>query len=191
MALDYYNENADSFFRSTIGVDMSELHNKFLNHLAQGATILDLGCGSGRDSRAFLKEGYKVIAVDGSTEMVRLASQINDLNVSQMLFEDLKYDSQFDGIWACASLLHVPYQELGNIFCKVEKALKSDGILYVSFKYGDTERITNGRNFTDLDEPRLESLIAHHTNLAIVETWVTTDKRPYKSESWLNALIKK
>ena len=78
-----------------------------------------------------------------------------------------------DGVWACASLLHVPYAQLPVIFRKVARALKAGGYLYASFKYGDFEGERNGRYFTDLDEGRLAAVMQPVAGLTIVETFVT------------------
>lgn len=79
--INYYNQNAEIFFGSTVSVDMSSLHDKFLAQIALGGNLLDAGCGSGRDAKAFLQRGYSVIAFDGSAEMVRLASEHTGLPV--------------------------------------------------------------------------------------------------------------
>jgi hypothetical protein len=98
----------------------------------------------------------------------------------------------FDGIRACASLLHVPNVELPDVMGRLRAALKPGGILYGSFKYGSGEREHNGRRFTDLDEPGLAGLLAHVPGLEPVETWTTGDRRPGReSERWLNTLLRR
>ena len=103
----YYNENARAYFDSTVALDMGKLYGPFLKHLRPGSKVLDAGCGSGRDSLFFKNQGFQVTAFDASKEMVKLASELLDQKVLLMSFEDLSLTEQYDGIWACASLLHV------------------------------------------------------------------------------------
>ena len=107
-SIDYYNKYAAKVFEETVDQDMSEIRTEFLNLLEEGDTILDLGCGSGRDSLIFYELGYDVTAMDASEEMCKLAEIHTGLEVLHMTFEEMDFDSVFDGIWACASLLHVP-----------------------------------------------------------------------------------
>ena len=103
----YYNKNADAFIEGTINVDMTDIQMRFLATIPKESKILDLGCGSGRDSKFFASLGYHVIPVDGSPELCEKASEYTGLPVRCLLFEDLDYNSEFDAVWACASLLHV------------------------------------------------------------------------------------
>ncbi|MEB2306983.1 class I SAM-dependent methyltransferase [Citrobacter braakii] len=191
MTLEYYQRNAQDFFSSTVNVDMESLYQPFLRYIPEGGRILDAGCGSGRDSKAFLEKGYLVEAFDASSEMVSLASQHAGLHVKQMTFNDIEDVVHYDGIWCCASLLHVSAEELPGVMRKLARALKKAGTWYVSFKYGETERVKDGRHFTDLTEQRLEKLISPLTDIVLVNSWKTIDKRPDRDEKWLNALLQK
>ncbi|WP_196210250.1 bifunctional 2-polyprenyl-6-hydroxyphenol methylase/3-demethylubiquinol 3-O-methyltransferase UbiG [Citrobacter sp. Res13-Sevr-PEB04-36] len=191
MTLEYYQRHAQDFFSSTVNVDMESLYLPFLRHLPQSGRILDAGCGSGRDSKAFLEKGYQVEAFDASAEMVNLASQHTGLCVKQMTFNDITDTERYDGIWCCASLLHVSAEALPGVMSKLAHALKTGGIWYVSFKYGETERVKDGRHFTDLTEQGLEKLIAPLSDITLISSWTTLDKRPDRDEMWLNALLQK
>ncbi|MGZ0752673.1 class I SAM-dependent methyltransferase [Kluyvera sichuanensis] len=191
MTLEYYQHHADDFFNSTVNVDMGSLYTPFLEHIPQGGLILDAGCGSGRDSKAFLQQGYRVEAFDATAEMAKLASQHTGLSVKQMTFSDVDAVNHYDGIWCCASLLHVSAAELPDAMAKLARALKPGGIWYVSFKYGDGERVKDGRRFTDLNEQGLNTLLAGLAGITLVGHWITEDKRPDRSEMWLNALLQK
>jgi 2-polyprenyl-3-methyl-5-hydroxy-6-metoxy-1,4-benzoquinol methylase len=185
--LDYYNQTAKDFVADTVSTDLTDIHQRFLDHLPPGATILDLGCGSGRDAKAFIEAGFDVKAVDGAEECCKLAQTLIGRPVDCLLFDQLEEDSQFDGIWACASLLHVPFAELPDIFKRIIKALKSGGRFYASFKYGDFEGMRGGRYFTDLNEERLAKLMEKVAGMVIVETFVTGDAREGREdEKWLN-----
>ena len=145
--LRFYNNNAEKYAEQTRNMDVSELYTDFEECLCPGDRILDLGCGSGRDSKYFLERGYEVVPVDGSAAMCIAASEYLHIPVRQMLFSELKFKNEFDGIWACASLLHVPKTQIRDIMAKVERALKPDGVLYASFKYGEEEINIDGRRF--------------------------------------------
>ena len=191
MTLEYYQHHADDFFNSTVNVDMGSLYTPFLERIPKGGRILDAGCGSGRDSKAFLQQGYQVEAFDATAEMAKLASQHTGLSVKQMTFSDVDAVNYYDGIWCCASLLHVSAAELPDAMAKLARALKPGGIWYVSFKYGDGERVKDGRHFTDLNEQGLNTLLTGLAGITLVGHWITEDKRPDRREMWLNALLQK
>ncbi|MEI2606015.1 class I SAM-dependent methyltransferase [Erwinia aphidicola] len=189
MNSDYYQLHAQRFFSETVDVDMSELYRPFVAHLKPGARILDAGCGSGRDAKAFSEMGYKVEAFDASAELVELARQHTGLPVKQMRFEDVTEVERYDGIWCCASLLHVPLAELPGVMTQLSEALKPGGVWYLSFKYGSGEREKDGRRFTDMDEKRL-NLISHKIkNIGKTFIWKTKDKRAEKKDQWINMKI--
>ena len=196
--LAYYDRNAGSFTSTTVDVEFTDIQDWFLRYLKPGALILDFGCGSGRDSRYFLSKGFRAEACDGSEEMVRIASETSGIPVRKMLFEELDEVDRYDGIFACASILHVPLEGLPDILARMERALKDDGAIYVSFKYGTFEGERNGRFFTDMTMERLQECLDAAAGkyggkgLQVVESRVTGDVRPGReSEKWLNAILKK
>ncbi|OMP92058.1 class I SAM-dependent methyltransferase [Raoultella terrigena] len=191
MTINYYQHNADSFFTATVAVDMSSLYAPFVEALTPPELILDAGCGSGRDAKAFAEMGYRVEAFDASSEMVARAARYSGLPVRQRSFTDISETAHYDGIWCCASLLHVPGDELPGVMQRLATALKPGGVWYVSFKYGTGEREKEGRRFTDLDEAGLTALVAALADIDITRMWQTLDKRPDRSETWLNALLLK
>ncbi len=148
--LDYYNLNAYDYFNNSLDANMSEVYKRFLFYLKDKDLILDFGCGSGRDSKYFLDNGYNVDSVDGSEELCKLATKYLNKEVICMKFEDLDVVDKYDGVWACSSLLHVKKEELKNILVKIRNSLKLNGILYVSLKNGSGEEIINGRYFNYL-----------------------------------------
>lgn len=192
LTLNYYNEKALAFCKDTRDVDFSAFQTAFTRHLPEGGRILDLGCGSGRDSKAFLKAGYQVTAVDGSSELCRIASEFIGQPVICSTFQDYVPAEEFDGIWACASLLHVPSEELAVIFATLAKSLKASGCFYVSFKYGDFRGVRNGRFFQNMTESSLGELLKDIPELEIISTKITGDVRAGREkELWLNVLLKK
>lgn len=190
--LEYYNRHAEEFMLGTIAVEFEEKQNMLLKYLKPGTHILDLGCGSGRDSKAFIQKGYKVTAMDGSSELCKIASNYIGQKVVCQEFKDLHDINEFDAVWACASILHIPSVDLLNIIGKIANALKIGGYFYASFKYGDFEGERNGRYFTDLTETSLRALVEPFDKLEIIETKITNDVRVgHEDEKWLNTIIKK
>ena len=190
--LDYYNTNAENFVSGTIDVDFQETQERFLKHMPPQGRILDFGCGSGRDAKYFHTKGFAVDAVDGSEELCKLATKYTGLTVKQMLFSDLDTVEEYDGIWACSSILHLSSPELRDVLPKMIKALKNGGIIYTSFKYGEFEGVRNGRYFTDFTELSFEKFIADITNVKLTDLWITEDVRPGRGdEKWLNLILQK
>ena len=190
--LEYYNEKSDLFVGDTVDLEFSSIQDSFLKYLEPESLILDFGCGSGRDSRYFMSKGFKVEAIDGSEEMVKIASKVTGLPVKQMMFNELDENERYDGIFACASILHVPFKELPDIIARLKKAVKKNGYIYVSFKYGDYEGYRNGRYFTDLNEERFKSLLEEVKGLTVIEETITSDARKGREdEKWLNVILRK
>ncbi len=190
--IDYYNHNAAKFYENTINVDFTSVQDLFLSKLNKEAYILDFGCGSGRDTKYFLEHGYAVDAIDGSKEMCRLANIYTGIDVKYMLFQELSEINKYDGIWACSSILHLNTDELTDVIRKMATALKSNGIIYTSFKYGLFGGERNGRYFTDMTEESFAILLDGIEKLRIEEQWNTSDVRPGKGEEkWLNLILRK
>lgn len=190
--LDYYNENAASFVSGTVGVEFTVMQDKFLDLLPTGGYILDFGCGSGRDTRYFLKKGYQVDATDGSEELCRIASEYANTQVRKMLFQELDEHEKYDGIWACSSILHVPKAELADVLRRMYEAVKPHGVIYTSFKYSTFEGVRNGRYFSDFTEEDFVEFLKQIPQLQIEEYWITGDCRPGRGdERWLNLIIRR
>lgn len=125
-------------------------------------------------------------------ELCRAASEYTGIHVKQMLFQELTEVEKYDGIWACASILHVKKAELPDIIRKMSLATKENGIIYVSFKYGDYEGERNGRYFTDMTEISMKELLAAFPELVVEKQWVTDDVRAGRGdERWLNMILGK
>ena len=190
--IEYYNENVSKFVNDTQDVVFCATQDLFLSYLNEGDSILDLGCGSGRDTKYFLSKGYKVDATDGSEEICKVASDYTGINVKCLLFNELDEIDKYDGIWACASILHLDRDDLIDVFNRIARALKDNGILYTSFKYSEFEGMRNGRYFTDFT---IESFNEFQTNIPefiIEKKWITRDVRAGREdEKWLNLIMRK
>ena len=189
--IDYYNKHAEEFTASTFEVDMESLYQPFLAELPEGARILDVGCGSGRDTLAFKNKGYQLDAIDYSEELVKKATRLTGIPIKSKSFYEVDDYEAYDGIWACASLLHCERSRLAEVLEKMVQALKPNGVIYISFKYGDSDRDKDGRKFTDLDENQADALFEQFNNVQQIKQWVTLDQRPDRQEKWLNLLWKK
>ena len=190
--LEYYNKNAESFIYGTINITLEKIQQKFLKYIPPQGRILDFGCGSGRDAKYFRTKDYEVDAVDGSEELCKLATEYTGINVKQMFFADLEVVAEYDGIWACSSILHLSSSELRDVILKMINALKNGGVIYTSFKYGEYEGLRNGRYFIDFTEMSFKEYIADIDNVEIAELWITGDVRPGRGdEKWLNLILRK
>lgn len=190
--INYYDINAKEFVEGTLNVDFKATQDKFINKLPAKGYILDFGCGSGRDTKYFLAKDFNVDAIDGSIELCKIASEYTNIKVRHMYFNELSVVNKYDGIWACSSILHLSLDDLVDVFKRMSKALKDEGIIYTSFKYGDFSGERNGRYFTDMTEDSFAKLIANVENLKVEEQWITADVRPQRgNEKWLNLILRK
>lgn len=190
--LNYYNKNATEFVSNTRNVDFTTTQNTFIKYLPQGSTILDFGCGSGRDTKYFLDQGFLVDAIDGSSELCKLATAYTGIEVTCMQFQDMEVLDKYSGIWACSSILHLPIDELKIVLSKLAAALKRDGILYTSFKYGDFEGYRDERYFIDMTEEKFKKLLDEIQVFDVEKIWITSDVRPGRDdEKWLNVIVRK
>lgn len=154
-------------------------------YLMQGVALAETAC-------FFLGKGFSVISIDASDEMVRLSSGLTGQKTIKMMFQEMGFNDEFDGVWACASLLHVSKSEIDDVIERIAKSLKLNGILYASFKSGDGEIVRDGRLFNSYNEESLRNLIELQKNLEVLKVWKTQDVRPDReNEYWVNVLCKK
>ena len=191
--LNYYSVHAVEFAKSTVDIEIREIRERFTTLLAPGDRILDFGCGSGRDTKAFLDAGFNVTATDGSLEMCEYAEMLTGISVRNELFQDLADVNAYDGIWACSSILHLPKKQLAEVFARMARALCPHGIVYTSFRHGKFEGVQNGRYFTDFTKPALRDFLANTApEFTLKQLWSTIDVRPSKKGVfWLNVILRK
>ena len=190
-SIDWYETNAESFVARTFGSGMEGDRARFLAHVPNGGPVLDAGCGSGRDALAFKRAGYAVSAFDGSAKLAAIASDKTGLSVRRLTFAEMDWNGAFDGVWACASLLHLPAVELPEALANIRRALRPGGVFYASFKQGAEQRFANGRHFTDLTQPMLHQLLGA-ADLEPIEIWSSADRRSdHVGETWVSAVARR
>lgn len=190
--IDYYNSNADQYFSNTVNVDMSECCDRFLKYVVPGGRITDIGAGSGRDIKYFKDRGYVVEGIDASEEMCRLAAEHTGVTVRCERIQDWHPQEKYDGIWANASLLHLPITEIEDFVCKAADYLNPKGVFYISMKKGiQTGHDSKGRFFTDFSEEKVQQIMLKSTAFAVADCWETGDGMGREAFRWLNLILKK
>lgn len=186
--MDYYQKNSNEYINKTKVADLSKERNELLKMLPNKGKILDIGFGSGRDSLAFIEAGYDVISIDTCGEFCKYGKSLG-LTVIDLNVKDITFNNEFDGIWACASLLHLKYNELTDVFYRIKKAMKDNAVFYCSFKYGDFEGIRDDRYYTDMTLEKME-VILNASNLNIIKCWLKEDSLN-RDNKWINFLLRK
>ena len=155
--LDFYAREAEAY---AAHYSVSKELAPFLTLIPTGGRILELGCGGGHDSEAMFAAGFDATPTDGVPELARQAERRLGRPVQVLLFEDIDFVAEFDGVWANACLLHVPKPFLPAIFGKIHRALRSGGVMYASFKTGGAETVDRfGRYYNYPDEAFLREAV--------------------------------
>ena len=121
--------------------------------------------------------------------MCRLTTELTRVDARKMLFEEIEFIDLFDGIWASASLLHVPKEKLGDVLHRLNRALKKNGVLFMSFKYGNFEGIRDDRYYTDINDDDVESLVGEGWKM--IKYYISGDKIGRDEVKWINIFMKK
>lgn len=188
--IDYYNNHAEEYFANTVNVDFTDTYERFLRYIPLGGRIMDLGCGSGRDVAYFHEHGYEAYGLDASEKLVKIANLKFGLHVEKGLIEEWIAAEPFDGIWCCASLLHLDEEQLKRFFLHLKTNLKRGGALYISVKEGiESGEDALGRFFSGFDKERLEGLIHHCEGLQIKEIWYSEDHLGREAFKWFNVIL--
>ena len=186
----YYNNNAEDYYNDTVDVDLGAIRKAFTSYLADGATIIDVGCGSGRDVKAFCDMGYKARGLDSSTELIRIAKEKLGVDVLQGDMSTWISDVPYDAIWSCASLIHLNETEKAQFFKNLEYNLNRDGIIYISVKEGvETGLDEKGRYISNCSLDELQNYL-EDAGCSIIEKSITNDKLD-RDVKWLNVIAKK
>ena len=188
--LTYYNKTADSYFATTITIDMSSICNKFLNYLPHEASIIDIGAGSGRELRYFKAAGYKVDGIDASVELCKLATKYSGVEVECVKLQDWKPDKKYHGVWSNAVLSHLQIKEIETFILRLEDMLLPKGVAYLSFKTGIQTGVDElGRYFSNISVEEVGQIVAKSERLEIKELWLTDDKMGRDNFRWINVIV--
>ena len=189
--IDYYNRNADWYYWTTVGVDMDAFRKKFASYLPGEASVIDMGCGSGRDVMAFSDMGHDAVGLDGAKELLKLAEERLEIKTIYADMSDYKAASPYDGIWCCASLIHLNGEEKARLFRNLDRNLKPGGILFISAKDGiETGRDSDGVYTSNCTEKELRKYL-EDAGCEILGTKVTEDAMGRGGVRWLNVFAKK
>lgn len=190
--IEYFNEKAEKCFLDAFTITERTNQDHFLSFLKPGARILDFGCGSGRDTAYFREKGFDVTPADGSEGMCRFASEYLKTPVRLLEFNELDEEEAYDGIYASASIMHLEYEKLVEVFPKMIRALKDNGIIYVSFKYGEEDGFLGKRYYCYMNEERFGKMIGQFEALAIEEQGIFGNEHPGQMDfRWLWAILRK
>lgn len=194
LSASYYDKNAEAYAAQTRFTDMSSLYTPFRSLLPQGGRILDAGCGVGRDTRYFIEHGYPVISFDASIEMVKKCREYPHAYCLRLSFEDLDYQEMFDGVWACASLLHLNFDNARRALGRLTNTLKPGGILFVSLRQslnGKESEEVGERYYEYYTESKLEKLISSDFRLEVERIWGSESNLKGDPGRWVNVLARR
>ncbi len=190
--LAYYEANAEAYAKQTRHVDLSHLYEPFIALLPRRARILDVGCGSGRDLRAFRERGFEPFGIDPSLTLVQIAGKYSGAKVAATKVETLEFEDRFDGVWACASLHHLPRSELPESLRRIYRSLIAGGVFFLSIQVGHGEEYgEDGRFYTRYTNSEIR-IAVHASGFQVLETWETPDTLPGRTDIfWINLLARK
>jgi SAM-dependent methyltransferase len=183
----WYDRHAEEYAEWTRQIDLSGLRGRFLSLVPEGERVLDVGCGAGRDLKRFSEEGWEAVGIDPSGEMARRAANYAGTVVHERRAQEFEPDGQFGGIWACASLLHVPREELPAVFRRLAGWLCLEGVLYASFRAGEGQD-QEARFFNGVGREEVVDLTRGTDGLALQEAWTTGDSGGRDEVTWTNLL---
>lgn len=191
-SIDYYNQYATQYYKDTVNLELDDIRNEFIDYLPEDSEIMDLGCGSGRDSLYFMERGFDVTAVDGSKELCELASIHIGQDVLNLNYNELDFSDVFDGVWACASFTHSSRRELVEVLGKIHESLKDGGILFMSFKYGDFDGVRNNKYYKYYHTKEIKDIIDEYNGFTMLKINKANDIRPERfDEKWIHVIAKK
>jgi SAM-dependent methyltransferase len=191
--LGHYEQRAEQFWEGTRDHDVSQNRDALLRHLSVNpARILDFGCGPGRDLIAFTNAGHEAIGLDGAAAFCTMARSHSGCEVLHQDFLALSLPSvAFDGIFANASLFHVPSQELPRVLDELHAALRPDGVLFASNPRGDNSEGFNGARYGSYHDYPRWSVMVTERGFVELEHYYRPPGRPRHEQPWLATVFRK
>lgn len=187
----YYESNAERYAAETLSEDMSEQYQRFLPLLKDGVKLLDVGSGSGRDACYFQKQGYQVTALEPSKNLCREIRKVFSGEIMCSDIQNYQPAERYDGIWACASLIHLQEEVVLQFFEKIDQYLNDNGIIYISGKNGiSTGEVEDGRFFLEFTEQLVEKILMVNKQLKLEQLWYTEDVNGRRGFRWMNVILR-
>jgi SAM-dependent methyltransferase len=187
--IEWYERNAKRYCAETVGIDLEDARRRFMSNVSPGGRLLDIGCGSGRDSMHFRQLGFEVDSRDASPAVAAEALRATGTAVRVQDIMSIEDEERFDGIWACASLLHLNPQQFETATAKLFRALRPQGVLFLSVKEGSGSATVDGRRFQYwMPDACIRSLDRTHP-IELIDCWRAPDAtRP--NTKWINVLVR-
>jgi SAM-dependent methyltransferase len=190
--IDFYNQNSERYDKTTFSLKLEIPWIEFTSRVKPSGRILDVGCGSGRDMRHFIDLGYYVEGIEPSREMAKIARSRTGAIIHEIAAEQIDFNSQFDGVWACASLLHVDRSKMEETYNSIMRSLKRSGVFYFSLKSGvGIVRKEDGRLFANYSSNEIEELVAARSDAKSFVSWESSDALNTINTKWLNFIVVK
>ena len=187
LTIGHYEDNAESFRIGTKDHDVSQNIAAFLGALPKGKQldILDFGCGPGRDLNVFKQMGHRPTGLDGSKEFCKMTQQLSKFPILHQKFLHLELeDNSFDGVFANASLFHVPSLELSRVLKEIHSALRKGGILFSSNPRGSTEG-WQGQRYGHYMEFEESQIYLKQNGFKILDHYYRPSGKPRELQPWL------
>ena len=199
ITINSYNKTAEEYNKTVTDFDMVSVLGYFMDLLTFKSKILDLGCGPGHHSKVFSENNFDVTGIDLSSEMINIAKrEIKTANFRIMDISSLSFlDNSFNGIWASASLLHIPKDELSSILIKLHSILTDKGVLYLSLKKGFGSEIIQDERYRNVDkfyvfyQPEEINNILTNVGFNVVSIKENPKREFYDTNPWIHIFCKK
>ena len=194
ITLDDYNRNAEGFREGTRDHDVSQNIEAMLRHIRGRApfTLLDFGCGPGRDLQTFTHLGHCAVGLDGAESFVAMARADSGCEVWHQDFLSLDLPaSRFDGIFANASLFHVPRQELPRVLRQLHATLKPGGVLFSSNPRGQNDEGWSGTRYGAWHDYESWKALLESAGFEAVEHYYRPTGLPREQQPWLASVWRK
>jgi SAM-dependent methyltransferase len=192
--LAHYNERAHEFWEGTRGHDVSQNIDALLRHVRATSPhrILDFGCGPGRDLAAFRALGHEPIGLEGSPAFAAIAREQSGCEVWEQDFLALKLPAEhFDGVFANASLFHVPCQQLPNVLKELHVTLRPDGVFFASNPRGDNQEGWNGGRYGAYHDLESWRAFVEAAGFSELEHYYRPSGLPIERQPWLASVWRK